>query len=365
MILEPWWKRLDWWLVTAMFVLLIMGLTMIASSTLGTSQTYFANQLLFSFVGVTLFVFIVRLPVELFIQSAPVFYGLSVLLLLIVDVFGKVTHGASSWLYLGPFALQPSELSKLGLALMLALLVKLRDQYSWSEWRYIGLSVAALLFPLALTVIQPDFGSGAVLLVMWLVAIWVGGLSKRIVGLLAGSVILVGFLGWFRLEAYQQQRIFTFLNPTASPLGSGYNVLQSMIAVGSGRFFGQGWGRGTQGHLQFLPERHTDFIFAMLSEEWGFIGSIIIVSCFFIIAWRCLSLMWRSASSSLVLVASLSTMILFQAVVNIAMNIGIAPVTGIPLPLVSYGGSSLLTVLASFALLLSLALEPDNPKQLS
>jgi rod shape determining protein RodA len=213
---------------------------------------------------------------------------------------------------------------------------------------------------LALVVIQPDLGTASVLAFGWLVCLWLSPINKRYLMGMVGVVALIAVLVWLIMEPYQKARLTTFLNPSASPLGAGYNVLQSQIAVGSGHWFGQGWGRGTQSHLNFLPEHHTDFIFASLSEEFGFVGALVVVLLYGIILWRGLRLAWRARDRTTVILASGITLtLLFQALVNMAMNVGLAPVTGIPLPLVSYGGSSLLTTICSIAVLESISLQED------
>lgn len=359
---EPWWKRFDWPLAVAGGLLLLIGLAMLASSTLGTDQPYFRNQLLFALFSIVVGSLLGLLGHKWALRWAPVWYGAIVVLLLTVTAFGRITRGAASWLTIGPFALQPSELAKLALVLMMAWFVGLAWRRQWNVWRmFVGMSFISLPL-LLLVVMQPDLGTATVLATGWLVCVWLSPVNKRVLIALLAGLLLIGMAAWGVMEPYQRSRITTFLNPSASPLGAGYNVLQSQIAVGSGGWLGRGWGRGTQSHLNFLPEHHTDFIFASLSEEFGFFGAMLVVVLFGVVLWRGVAIAWLCQDrQTVILVGGLTFLIIFQAVVNMAMNVGLAPVTGIPLPLVSYGGSSLLTTMLSLALLQSISLTVRLP----
>ena len=360
-MIEPWWKRFDWWIAGAGGLLLIIGLAMLASSTLGTEQPYFRSQGIFSLVGLLMFTVILLLGYRWLVRWAPVWYVAVFVLLASVTLFGQITRGASSWLTLGPFSLQPSELAKLALILAMAWFVQFAWARQWSATRVLAASIGLLLPVAGLVILQPDLGTATVLAVGWLTCVWLSPISKRHLLILAMVVVVGALAAWAIMEPYQRSRLTTFLNPQASPLGAGYNVLQSQIAVGSGGWFGRGWGRGTQSHLNFLPEHHTDFIFASLSEEFGFAGSMVVLLLFGVLLWRGVSLAWQIEDRpTVILVSGITLMLLFQAVVNMAMNVGLAPITGIPLPLVSYGGSSLITTMMSLAILESVALSGDK-----
>jgi rod shape determining protein RodA len=359
---EPWYKRFDWPLAAAAGLLVLIGLAMLLSSALGTDQPYARNQLVFCLVSLVAGGTLLTLGYRWLLQWAPVWYAIILLLLTVLAVFGRITRGAASWLSVGPFTLQPSELAKLVLIVMLVWLVERALTNHWSMWRLFGLMSVVAAPLIGLVVIQPDLGTAAVLATAWLICLWLTPVNKRILLLLLSVVIVISLVGWLTLHSYQRARITTFLNPGASPLGAGYNVLQSQIAVGSGGWFGQGWGRGTQSHLNFLPEHHTDFIFASLSEEFGLMGGLLVLLLYGVILWRGVRLAWLAPDRpTIILVSGLTLSILFQALVNMAMNIGLSPVTGVPLPLVSYGGSSLLTTIASLAVLESVALS-NAPK---
>lgn len=343
---------------------MIIGVAMLISSTLGTQEPYANNQILFAIVSMAVAVALVLAGYRWLLEWAPIWYGAVLLLLGLVAIFGKVTRGAASWLAIGPFTLQPSELAKLALVVMLAWLAGYGWNRHWSTLKLFAMMVATAVPSLILVVIQPDMGTATVLAFGWLVCLWLSPINKRYLISMVGVVVLVAALAWLVMEPYQKARLTTFLNPSASPLGAGYNVLQSQIAVGSGQWFGQGWGRGTQSHLNFLPEHHTDFIFASLSEEFGFIGALVVVLLYGVVLWRGLNLAWHATDRTTVILASGITLtLLFQALVNMAMNVGLAPVTGIPLPLVSYGGSSLLTTICSIAVLESISLQERRRRE--
>jgi rod shape determining protein RodA len=350
-----WWKKIDWYLAVAGAVLLGMGLTMLASSTLGTDLPYLRNQVLFSVIGIVASGSVIILGHEWFIRWSIWLYAAIVTLLIILAGFGRITRGASSWFDIGPFSLQPSEFAKVILLLLIAWLVHKAVTNHWSRRRLFLWMGIALLPLLVLVAVQPDLGTASVLLAGWLMCAWLSPISRKaLVGLGAG--LLVAAVGlWLLMAPYQRERLVTFIDPAASPLGAGYNVLQSQIAVGSGGLLGRGWGRGTQSHLNFLPEHHTDFIFASLSEEFGFAGAFVMVVLFGVVVWRVLWLMWHSEDvAHVVLAGGILATLFFQATINMAMNIGLAPVTGVPLPLVSYGGSSLLTTCLMIGLLQSM-----------
>ncbi len=358
---DSWLKRFDWPLLVASGLLLLIGLAMQASSTLGTDEPYFHNQIIFAVFSLVGAAVLLMTGYRTIWQFSPAWYGVILLLLVLVAVTGRISHGAESWLSIGSFTLQPSELAKLAIVMMMAWLVSRGWDRQWSMWRQFGIMAGTALPLIGLVVVQPDLGTATVMAVAWLACVWLSPVEKRVLLTLVGLVVVVGVAAWLVMAPYQRARITTFLDPGASPLGAGYNVLQSQIAVGSGQWLGQGWGRGTQSHLNFLPEHHTDFIFASLCEEFGLVGGLLVLGLFGVILWRGTIIAWRAKERSTVILAGgIVLTLLFQALVNMAMNVGLAPVTGIPLPLVSYGGSSLLTTVLSIAVLESIALEQSE-----
>lgn len=349
-------KKFDPFLFLAMILLLTFGLTVILS----TNQAAFNRQLLFALMGLVIYTGVSFLDYRLLkFVSFGLYFGILGLLAL-VFVSGAVTRGTVRWLEFGAVQLQPSEFSKIALILVLASLFK-RNIGSRLSFRVFLISLALTALPAILVYFQPDLGTAIVLLAIWLGIVVAAGLKPL-------YLFLMTFLGlgalvplWSALKDYQRKRIISFLNPALDPLGSGYNVLQAQIAVGSGQFWGRGFGRGPQSHLQFLPEHHTDFIFAALSEEWGLIGSVLLLLFFVVLLCRILAAA-RSARDDFGTLAAVGvfSFLLPQIFINVGMNLGIMPITGIPLPLVSYGGSSLWVTMAALGLVQSVAIRSQK-----
>lgn len=332
--------------LSALILLSVLSITVIYSS----SPQLAVSQAIFCIIGLAIYLGLSKFDYRSIISLIKPFYFIIIVLLLIVLFLGFETRGSVRWISLGFFNLQPSEFAKIALILGLA------SFWSKSEasWRNILKSFLILLPIGGLVFEQPDLGTA-----LTLGFIWVGMLVASNISLIKISLMsMVGMLllpvSWFLLRDYQKQRVLSFIFPNYDPLGAGYNVIQSMIAVGSGQFFGRGLGRGTQSRLQFLPEFRTDFIFASITEELGMIGSLIVLSLYatiFFSAFRLLGKI-KDRFGELVVIGVLS-MLIFQIVVNIGMNIGVMPVTGITLPLLSYGGSSVITTFASLGLVAS------------
>jgi rod shape determining protein RodA len=277
-------------------------------------------------------------------------------LLVVVAVLGRVTHGAARWIQLGFFDLQPSELGKLIVAIALARYVA-DHQEEMHRPTVILRSLLIVIVPAGLTLVQPDFGTAALFLVIWLGVMVVGGMRWLHLGLMALAGVAAAPVVWMNLHDYQRERVLTFLNPQREPLGAGYNPIQALISVGSGGPFGRGFTSGTQSQLHFLRVQYADFIFSVLAEELGFIGAVVLLALFAILLLRGL----RSAATSRdpfgrLLAAGVVSWLGVQVFVNIGMNLGLVPVAGVPLPLISYGGSSLLAVLAAVGVLQSVAM---------
>lgn len=275
-----------------------------------------------------------------------------VALLVFTFILGFETRGSIRWITLGSFNFQPSEFAKPILILTLA--------YFWSKHSTTWINILkslGLLMPIAFLVFrQPDLGTTLTIVFIWFSLLIAANISLVKALTLGFFSLVLTPLIWLNLQEYQKQRIFSFLTPTSDPQGIGFHVIQSMIAVGSGQFFGRGLGRGTQSRLQFLPEFRTDFIFAFIAEELGFIGSLIVLSLYiilFILLFRILSNV-KGRFGELIVIGVFA-MVFFQIVVNIGMNTGILPITGITLPLLSYGGSSIVSILISLGLIASVA----------
>lgn len=327
-------------------LLISIGTLVIYSS----SKELAIQQVIFTVIGFVLFILISNFELQSIKSLIKPLYLFILMLLMAALILGFETRGTLRWIPFGIFNIQPSEFAKPILILFLAKFW-LENSPSWFNiFKSLLYSLPAIL----LIFKQPDLGSA-----LTLVAIWVGMLfaarisAKKIVVLILIALFIIP-ASWLFLHGYQKERISSFLAPEADPLDKGYNLIQSKVAVGSGQLFGRGLGRGTQSRLQFLPEFRTDFIFASIAEELGFVGSTLILSLYLFLLTYCLSAAQKVSNFfSLLIIIGVLSLILFQVFVNIGMNIGLLPITGITLPLISYGGSSLIATLLSLGLLAS------------
>jgi rod shape determining protein RodA len=279
-------------------------------------------------------------------------YVIGLALLVAVALFGDVVNGARRWLHVGVTRFQPSEMMKLALPLMLAWYFHRRE--STLRLRDFALAALLLAIPFGLIVRQPDLGTAALVGAAGFYVIFFAGISWRVLGGLAGLFVVALFPLWGMLHDYQRKRVLTLLDPAQDPLGSGYHIIQSTIAVGSGGIAGKGWLNGTQAHLEFIPERHTDFIFAVYSEEFGLIGNLVLLVLYALLIGRGLVIAANAATLFARLMAGSVTLMFFTyAFVNMGMVSGILPVVGVPLPFLSYGGTALLTLFIGAGILMS------------
>jgi len=304
-------------------------------------------------IGATIMLTLAQLRPATLRRITPWLYGVGLVLLIVVDAIGYVGKGAQRWLDLGFIRFQPSELMKLAVPMACALL--LRERALPPDLRTLGLLAAIILIPTALTIVQPDLGTGLLILFAGTLVVVLGGLSWRIIGVLAAIGVASAVIGWNFLHDYQRQRVLTLLDPQADPLGSGYHIIQSTIAIGSGGLFGKGYLQGTQGQLEFLPERTTDFVLAVIGEEFGFVGIVVLMGLYLFVVFRALFLTSQMRDTfSRLLSGSLAAIFFVYVFINAGMVSGLLPVVGVPLPLVSYGGTSMVTLLAGFGMLMSL-----------
>lgn len=349
-------KSFDYISFLTTIFLIALGLLVIYSITLGKDvpfgESIFAKQLFFAVVGLGGYFVFTFIDYRNLKNISLIIYGISLVLLVVTYLWGLETRGSTRWIDLGFFRVQPSEFMKLGLTLYLASYLCSKPARSLKNLIVPGI---ATLLPLVLILRQPDLGSALVLGSISLALVFSAGLKIRYLVVFVALILVSLPLTYNTLQDYQQERVRTFLNPSSDPLRSGYNVIQSIIAVGSGQITGKGFGRGTQSHLNFLPEYHTDFIFATLSEELGLVGTSLLLGLMVILAFRLIGLAGNSEDPFATLVImGLLTQILVQFFVNVGMNIGLLPVTGITLPLVSYGGSSLLGIMISLGIIQSI-----------
>lgn len=354
-------RRLDANLIFVMMALNIIGLINLFSAThgvnLGFQTNLFWQQIIWLALGWMIFFGITLVDYNFFRRAAYIFYGINLIALMLVPLIGRTSYGAQRWLDLGVFRYQPSETMKLVLVFALAKILAKKNKpegLGFTDLIYPGL---VALLPAALTIKQPDLGTGLLLLAVFVsMILFVKVKSSVLIFFLVSGMIAAPLVWSFGLKPYQKSRVLTFLNPGKDARGAGYNSIQSRIAVGSGKVVGKGFRKGTQSQLEFLPERHTDFIFSVLSEEHGFIGSITTVGLFMILFFMCARIASHARDRFGVLIAVGCISILFwHTFVNICMVIGLLPIVGVPLPLLSYGGSVMITTMASLGVISSVA----------
>lgn len=346
------WQHFDFVLLGATIILIAFGIALIYSATLASTSyngnlwdTFLARQIIFAVVGIGLMFVVALTDYSIFANVNHLIYALTILSLILVYAVGQISFGAQRWIDLGVFDLQPSELSKVLLIIVLAKFLADRQE-DLKRFPYFVLSMIYVGIPMLFIYIQPDLGTAIVLGVSWLAMVLMAGVRLRHLGLMAVVGIIVSPVVWFSLHGYMRERIFVFFNPQRDPLGAGYNINQARIAVGSGGWLGQGFARGTQSQLHFLRVRHTDYIFSVLGEELGFVGVVLLLVLFVVVIWRILRVaeMARDTFGQLI-ACGIATVIAFQAVANIGMNVGLLPSSGVPLPFISYGGSALIALL--------------------
>lgn len=349
-------NSIDWLLV--LFILPVLGAGLITMKSFTSETSFFNHQLIW--IGISfLFLFIFSSMNLRFLKRTDflvtIFITFSVLLIFLF-FFGNTVKGAQSWFSFGGFSFQPSDMMKLVVILMLAKYFS-RRHIEIKNFKHIIISGLYALIPFLLVFFQPDFGSAIVIFFIWFGMTLVSGISKKHLLVVVGLMVLSFLILWnFSFEPYQKARIINFIQPLSNIQGSGYNVYQSTIAIGSGQILGKGVGFGTQSRLNFLPEYQTDFIFAAFSEEWGFVGVIILFILLGLIIWRILRLALLGNSNFEILFGlGLSIYFMIHFIINIGMNLGIMPVTGITLPFMSYGGSHLLTEFLGLGILMSMS----------
>ncbi len=351
-------KRIDWLLVLFIFPILIAGLVTMKNFTeLEGGGVFFNKQVIWVLVSLVAF-FVCSFIDFRFLKRTNIIVSLFVfasIVLLSLFVLGHVSHGAQSWFNFTYFSFQPVDMMKLVLILILAKYFS-RRHVEIGDIKHIFISGFYALLPLILVLLQPDFGSAMIIALIWLGMVLVSGIKKTHLLLVFASGAVIFLSLWFLVFApYQKARIMNFINPLADIHGTGYNALQSTIAVGSGQIFGKGLGFGTQSRLKFLPQAQSDFIFAAYAEEWGFVGSLLILVLYGLVIWRILVFAKLGASNFEMLFGmGIAIFFISQIIVNIGMNLGLMPITGIPLPFMSYGGSHLLTEFIALGILMSM-----------
>ena len=351
-ILNEFIKRIDGPLFSISFLLIILGLITLAGSNLETS-TIIVNQVFNISVGLIIFTLVIFTNPRILFGYAPILFFLTIFLLVLVHFFGIESNGAKRWLAFGGLNLQPSELIKITLPLMIAWLYQ--NFQNKISLKVHLIAIFLILVPVYLVLLQPDLGTSIMIALSGFLIIFLAGVSWRLILSSLVITVLSSPIIWMNLHIYQKNRILNMLDPFADPLGTGYHTIQSMIAIGSGGGFGKGWGQGSQTNLNFLPEANTDFIFAVYAEEFGFFGVILIFALFLFLIYRIFNLANDMQDTfSKLLTVSLGASIFAAIFVNIAMISGLVPVVGLPLPFMSYGGTSMVVSLISIGIIMNL-----------
>lgn len=349
--------HVDWLLIGAIYVLCLMGLLMIFSTTSGPGAAVSGlvyTQLTAVALGTIALMVCLVVDYRTLADRAHLWYGLLILLLVYVLLFGVVRGGGRRWIELPFFNLQPSEFVKIGLALLLARFLGEGRRRSPSGWELVMAGILTAI-PLVLIARQPDLGTAVTLVPVLLLVAFAAGMRLKLAGILLTCAVLSAPLVWtYALQDYQRTRIKTFLDPTLDARGAGYQQIQARITVGAGGVWGKGFQQGTQGQLSFLPVAHNDFIFSVLAEELGFAGVLVTLALYLFVVWRSLDTARRAKDRlGALLVVGVLAGFMFQVTYNVTMSAGLAPVKGLTLPLMSYGGSSVIATLAGFGLILN------------
>lgn len=362
MIDEPWRRRrefdlFDWYFCAIILALSAIGVLTIYSVTAekaGTQFPLYLKQAIWIGVGALAFLAMSRIDYHTLARWSFLLYGVALLLLVVVLIGGKASHGAQRWIALGPLAFQPAEFVKIPLLLVLAVYYSTQNRRGW--WYRVIVPALITVPGFSLVLKQPDLGSSLSFLSIYVTLLLVVGVKSKALGVVLLSALMLFPFAlselWGSLHDYQKERILSFVNPDHDPAGIGYQGMQSRIAVGSGQLIGKGFHSGTQTQFKFLPEGHTDFIFAVLAEEWGFLGGVLFISLFLALLLMGLDIAAKAKDSLGALLATgLVGMLTFTMAVNVGMTIGLAPIVGIPLPLLSYGGSATIMTMAGLGLL--------------
>ncbi|MDP9128569.1 MAG: rod shape-determining protein RodA [Pseudomonadota bacterium] len=353
-------RHLNWGLVLLIAIIGMTGVALLYSAGGRNWQPWAGAQLSRFAVGFCIMLTIALVDIRIWLRLAYPLYGLMLFLLVVVEVMGHIGMGAQRWISFGFFVLQPSELMKIALVLAIAKYFHSLSLEDIGHPVKLVAPAAMVLAPVGLVLLQPNLGTAMLLMLASGAMFFAGGVRwwKFLIIIALGCVIAP--IAWHHLHDYQKARLMTFLNPGADPLGSGYNILQSKIALGSGGLFGKGFGQGTQNQLQFLPEKHTDFIFVVLAEEFGIIGALFLLGLYFLLlAYGYMIALTSRNQFGRLAAFGLTTSFFLYVFVNVAMVTGTIPVVGIPLPLVSYGGTAMLTLLIGCGLLLGISVHRD------
>lgn len=348
--------------MVSLFAIVTIGFFLLYDAGKGDFFMYAYPQMIKFILGLFIALMIGILDVRIIYKYSYFLFAISIFLLILVPIVGHTGKGAQRWLDLGFFKFQPSEIVKITLILAMAKFYHRVNANNISTLKNILIALSFIGIPFVLTLIQPDLGTSLLIAMIGVSIMFACGVSAWFFASIAGAAMIAGPIFWnFVMHGYQKQRVLTFLNPESDPLGSGYHIIQSKIAIGSAGFFGKGFMQGTQSHLAFLPEKHTDFIFGLLAEDFGMFGSICLIICYIILILSCIKIAMnnRNHYSSLVAIG-VGVCIFLYAFINICMVTGLMPVVGVPLPFVSYGGTSMLTLMVAVGLVFNAAIQKEE-----
>lgn len=318
---------------------------------------YVVKQIIWFIIAFFIMFVIITIDYHTLIEVAYYIYGFIFILIIAVLLKGKITYGASRWISLGMFSFQPSELMKISLIFALAKYFAFNESKKGYSIKGLIVPFLIILLPVLVIAKEPDLGTSLIVLFIGIVMIFIAGIKKRAMLILTGIVLVLAPLLWFRLKSYQKSRILIFLHPARHYLGAGYNIIQSEIAVGAGRLFGDGFGNGSQSILNFLPAKHTDFIFSTFMQQFGFFGGIILIALYFVLIIRGFKIVYRAKKiQGFLLGGGALSIITFHTIINMFMTVGLIPIVGVPLPFFSYGGSSLVVDMSAVAILLNISM---------
>ena len=353
-------RGIQWGLVLLIAAISCIGFAMLYSAANGNLQPWASRQMTRFAIALVPMIAAGLIDVRHWFRSAYWIYGVSLLLVVAVDLRGVAGLGAQRWIDLGAFQLQPSEVMKIALVLALARYFHSLSAENAGRLSHLVIPAALIVVPAALVLKQPDLGTAMMLLATGVTLLFLGGVRLWVLGAGALAAAAAAPLAWLLLRDYQKTRLYTFLDPDRDPLGAGYHILQSKIALGSGGLFGKGFLLGTQSHLSFLPEKQTDFIFTMIAEELGLIGGLTLLTLYILVILYAFAIALRSRSQfGRLLGLGIAVNFFLYVFINTAMVMGLIPVVGVPLPLISYGGTAMVTVMLGFGLLMNIGIHRD------
>jgi rod shape determining protein RodA len=353
-------RQIRWGMVAVLACIAAIGIATLYSAGNGNMQPWAVRQLVRFLIGLVIMIAVACVDIRVWLRYAYVIYGVGLVLLVWVDIAGHTGMGAQRWLSLGPMTIQPSEVMKVALVLVLARYFHSVSAEDSGDLLHLIWPAVLLALPAVLVLAQPDLGTAMMLTFAAAAVFFLAGIRVWVFALAAAAGGGLLPLAWGHLKEYQKNRILTFVNPESDPLGAGYHILQSKIALGSGGLFGRGFLEGTQSHLNFLPEKQTDFIFTMLAEEWGLVGGVVLLILYLTLVAYGYAIGLRSRSQfGRILALGITTMFFLYIFINVAMVMGLVPVVGVPLPLISYGGTAMITVLIGFGMVLGVYVHRD------